>query len=176
MSNKKKPGIGGREIAAAYKLLVVQERLKGTPIEDVAAAFGVSGAAVQKWTAQVRKHGPGALESKRGGKAGFRATKPSPVRDKVIELKQKHETWGTRRICDVLAWFEALGVSEQQVRGLLHEVGLIESQPPAPQREHGPRRFERATSNQLWQSDIFTFRLRRAERLYVCVFMNSGSR
>lgn len=175
---KRKPGAGtgGREIAAAYKLLVVQERLKGTPVEDVGSAFGVSGAAVQKWTAQVREHGPSALESKRSGKAGDRATKPSPVRDKVVELKREHETWGTRRIRHVLARFEAIGVSEPQVRRILHEAGLIESPPPPREREHGPRRFERATSNQLWQSDIFTFRLRRAERLYVCVFMDDHSR
>ena len=178
MSKRKRRGPGGREIAPAYKLLVVQERMKGTPQEDVAAAFGVSAAAVQKWTTQFRKHGPSALDSKRGkaGKTGLRPLKTGPVREKVIELKEQHETWGTRRIRDVLARFEALGVSEQQVRRILHEAGMIESPPPAPDREHGPRRFERATSNQLWQSDIFTFRLRRAERLYVCVFMDDHSR
>jgi len=35
-----------------------------------------------------------------------------------------------------------------------------------------PRRFERA-GDQLWQSDIFTFLLRRHERVYVCAFMRS---
>lgn len=178
MSKKKKRGPGGREIAPAYKLLVVQERMKGTPEAEVAAAFGVSAAAVQKWTSAFRKHGPAALESKRSkrGKPGLRPLKSGPVRDKVIELKQEHEQWGTRRIRDVLARFEAIGVSEPQVRRILHEAGLIESRTPAPAREHGPRRFERATPNQLWQSDIFTFRLRRAERLYACVFMDDHSR
>ena len=76
----------------------------------------------------------------------------------------------------MMARFEALGVSEAQVRRILHEAGMIETPTPASEREHGPRRFERATSNQLWQSDIFTFRLRRAERLYVCVFMDDHSR
>jgi transposase InsO family protein len=178
MTRKKKTSGGGRELAAAYKLLVVQERMKGTPEKDVAAAFGVSTAAVAKWTNAFRRHGPSALESKRSkaGKTGLRPLRPSPVRDKVVELKKDNEQWGTRRIRDVLARFEALGVSEQQVRRILHDEGLITAPPPSVEREHPPRRFERATPNQLWQSDIFTFRLRRAERLYVCVFMDDHSR
>jgi len=179
MTKKKKPGPGGREVATAYKLLVVQERMKGTPEKDVAAAFGVSAAAVQKWTTAFRRQGPSALDSKRstrGGKPGLRPLKSSVKREQVVALKKEHETWGTRRIRDVLARFEALGVSEQSVRRILHEEGLIEPPAAAKPREHAPRRFERATPNQLWQSDIFTFRLRRAERLYVCVFMDDHSR
>ncbi len=179
MPKKKKPGVGGREVAEAYKLLVVQERMRGTPEKEVAAAFGVSTAAVQKWTTAFRRHGPAALASKRsnrGGKKGLRPLKSTVVEQQVVALKQEHETWGTRRISDVLARFSSLGVSEHQVRRILHEVGLIESPPPAKAREHAPRRFERAAPNQLWQSDIFTFLLRRSERLYVCVFMDDHSR
>jgi transposase InsO family protein len=177
MAKKKKGRGGGREVATAYKLLVVQERMKGSSMEDVAAAFGVSVAAVQKWTNAFRRHGPSALESKRGrsGKVGLRKLR-GVKEEQVVALKKKNETWGTRRISDVLARFEGLGVSETQVRRILHEAGMIESPPEPKEREHGPRRFERATPNQLWQSDIFTFRLRRAERLYVCVFMDDHSR
>jgi transposase InsO family protein len=175
MANTKRQGRGGREIAVEYKLLVVQQRMKGAPVDEVARAFGVSAPAVQKWTAQFRKGGPEALVSKRSRPRAKRA--PNPViKNEVVALKRAHEPWGTRRIRDVLARFEAIGVSEQQVRKILHEEGLIETPQPAPAREHGPRRFERATPNQLWQSDIFTFRLRRAERLYVCVFMDDHSR
>lgn len=178
MSKKSKQGRGGREIGTEYKLLVVRERLKGTPEKDVAAAFGVSAAAVAKWTSAFRRHGPSALESKRGkpGRTGLRPLKTSAVREQVVELRREHEDWGSRRIRDVLARFAALGISEQQVRRILHDEGLIKERVDKPEREHPPRRFERATPNQLWQSDIFTFRLRRAERLYVCVFMDDHSR
>ena len=106
MPKKKKPGVGGREVAEAYKLLVVQERMRGTPEKEVAAAFGVSTAAVQKWTTAFRRHGPAALASKRsnrGGKKGLRPLKSTVVEQQVVALKQEHETWGTRRISDVLA-------------------------------------------------------------------------
>src|SRR5438132_6103133 len=175
MANKKNKGTGGREITTEYKLLVVQARLKGATVEDTAKAFGVSGAAVQKWTKAFRERGPDALVSKRGQHRVKMKPKHS-AREQVVALKREHDNWGTRRIRDVLVRFSALGVSEQQVRAILHEEGLIESPVVRPEREHPPRRFERAAPNQLWQSDIFTFRLRRAERLYVCVFMDDHSR
>jgi hypothetical protein len=50
----------------------------------------------------------------------------------VVALKREHEPWGTRRIRDVLARFEALGVSEQQVQQILHAEGLIETPTRAP--------------------------------------------
>ena len=36
--------------------------------------------------------------------------------------------------------------------------------------------FERAEPNQLWQSDLFTFLLRRHERIYVAAFLDDHSR
>ncbi len=91
-------------------------------------------------------------------------------------LREQHPEYGTRRIRDVLARFEGLGVSETQVRAILHDTGLLETREPTAAREHGPRRFERAAPNQMWQSDIFTFLLRRHERLYLTAFMDDHSR
>jgi transposase InsO family protein len=176
---KPKKARQGPELPAEYKLAAVQERLRGTKEAEVAKAFGVKPPTVGKWLKLFRDKGVAGLKSRR---AEVNALKRKPSvgsevkREQVVALKREHETWGTRRISDVLARFEGLGVSEQQVRRILHEAGLIESPPPAREREHPPRRFERATPNQLWQSDIFTFRLRRAERLYVCVFMDDHSR
>ena len=174
---KPKKARSGAELPTEYKLAAVQERMRGTREEDVASAFGVSKVTVTKWVAAFRKRGVKGLESKRAETNRSRWKKETPFKKKqVIALKKEHETWGTRRIRDVLARFEALGVSEHEVRKILHAEGLIQSPAPKAEREHPPRRFERATPNQLWQSDIFTFRLRRAERLYVCVFMDDHSR
>jgi transposase InsO family protein len=176
MANKKQGKRGRpRDIPADYKLLVVQERLRGTDQNDVAKAFGVSAAAVAKWTTAFRKHGLSALQNKRRGPRE-KKTAATFTHERVVTLKQENAEWGTRRIRDVLARFEALGISENEVRRILHEEGLITSPAPASEREHLPRRFERATPNQLWQSDIFTFLQRRQERLYLCVFMDDHSR
>ncbi len=52
-----------------------------------------------------------------------------------------------------------LKASSETVRRTLHRENLIQS-PPKPRRNlvH-PRFFERATPHQMWQTDIFTFRL-----------------
>ena len=176
MAKANKPRTG-RELPTTYKLAAVQERLRGTREEDVAKAFGVSAAAVAKWMKRFKEAGPAGLESRRAVTNAARRKAANPVKhEQVVALKREHEDWGSRRISDILARFEALGVSEQQVRRILHDEGLVETPKLAKPREHEPRRFERATPNQLWQSDIFTFRLRRAERLYVCVFMDDHSR
>ncbi len=62
------------------------------------------------------------------------------------------------------------------MRRILPEEGLLEERPVEEPRAKPPRRFERAEPNQLWQSDIFTFELRRNQRLYVAAFMDDHSR
>ena len=66
-------------------------------------------------------------------------------RQAVVEQRKEHPEWGTRRIRDVLARFEGLGVSETEVRRILHEEGLIaETNARTRRASHPPRRFERA--------------------------------
>jgi hypothetical protein len=60
---------------------------------------------------------------------------------------------------------------------VLREAGyeLVE-QPTRPHPDH-VRSFERATPNQLWQSDLFTFMLKRQNRrVYLVAFMDDHSR
>ncbi|HTD62222.1 MAG TPA: helix-turn-helix domain-containing protein, partial [Gemmatimonadaceae bacterium] len=124
---------------------------------------------MQKWVSLYEQGGEDALvpPERPGPKPYGRVYGARVKRDAVVEQRREHPEWGTRRIRDVLARFSALGVSETEVRRILHEEGLIAETPSAaPAREHGPRRFERAAPNQMWQSDIFTFLLRRHERLY----------
>lgn len=164
------------------RVRIVREVLRGTHQADVAAAFGLSVAAVQKYMKLYRSGGLDALRpTPRGGAApGKRtasdASRSDARREAVVEARREHPEWGTRRIRDVLARFEGLGVPESVVRRILHEEGLIDERTPSPARSHPVRRFERAAPNQLWQSDIFTFLLRRHERLYVAAFMDDHSR
>ena len=53
-----------------------------------------------------------------------------------------------------------LSASPETVRKTLHDKSLIKSPPRKRQRNiTRPRFFERSTPNQMWQTDIFTFRL-----------------
>jgi hypothetical protein len=54
-------------------------------------------------------------------------------------------------------------------------VAREKAKPKAKPKRHEVR-FERAEPNQLWQSDLFTFLLRRHERIYVAAFLDDHSR
>ncbi|HET9554000.1 MAG TPA: IS481 family transposase [Anaeromyxobacteraceae bacterium] len=158
------------------RLRVVREIVdEGVPIAEVARVFGLGVTTIGDWVRRYRERGldglvPGPLVRPAVPKA------PDPRREAVTALKEEHPEFGTRRIADVLRRFSALGVAESTVRRILHEEGLLEAREPTPAREHPERRFERAQPNELWQSDIFTFLLRRHERLYLAAFMDDHSR
>jgi transposase InsO family protein len=92
-------------------------------------------------------------------------------------LKQAHPDWGCERISDMLTRGPALPASPNAVARVLREAGyeLVE-QPTRPHPDH-VRRFERAAPNQLWQTDLFTFVLKRQNRrVYLVAFMDDHSR
>jgi transposase len=158
--------------------VVEQVVLGGATASGIARAFGLSQTTVSDWVKRYRERGIAGLVAKPRQVPTPRAkTTQQEVRHAaVVEQRRAHPEHGTRRIRDVLGRFSALGVSETEVRRILHEEGLIDSPVPRIERERLPRRFERAEPNQLWQSDIFTFLLRRHERIYVAAFMDDCSR
>lgn len=154
---------------------------RGVSKTAVSQTLGIPVTTVAEWARRYRKYGTDirrwAEEGNRAPQAREARPREDPRRAAVIESRREHPEHGTRRIRDLLARFEGLGVSETTVRRILHEEGLLESV-PAKVAKPGPpeHRFERAEPNQLWQSDIFTFLLRRHQRLYVTAFMDDCSR
>jgi transposase InsO family protein len=145
-------------------------------------SFGIPVTTLMDWSQRYRKEGADALRGSSPGREPVKriaavGKENEARRQAVVRAKREHPEQGTRRIRDVLARFEGLGVSETTVRKVLHEEGLLEAraEPVAKPRPEEPR-FERAEPNQLWQSDIFTFLLRRHERLYVTAFLDDYSR
>jgi transposase InsO family protein len=118
---------------------------------------GVSGETVGRWVRNYRRDGEAGLSTKPRGK-GRRL--PSPVRQKIVELKRSNPLFGIKRISQVLKRAFFLSASPETVRKTLHDSSLIKSPPKKRQCNiTRPRFFERSTPNQLWQTDIFTFRL-----------------
>lgn len=146
---------------------------EGFTQETVAEELGISSAAVYKWTARYRLQGEEALKDHYHGKRASQL--PQPVRDKIIELKREEPTRGIKKISQLLRRVFFLPGSPETVRKTLSQEGLIES-PPKPRRNLvRPRFFERATPNQMWQTDIFTFRL-GGRYAYLIGFMDDYSR
>lgn len=174
--------VGGGKSRAPYPFEV---RLRGArevvegglSAKLVARSLGIPYTTVASWAQRYAAMGiQGLLVSPRG--PAPRATDAAdPKSEAVIALREEHPEYGSRRIQHVLARFAGLGVSATEVRRILAEAGLARSAPaPKPDRARPPRRFERAEPNQLWQTDIFTFLLRRHERLYLAAFMDDHSR
>jgi transposase InsO family protein len=146
---------------------------EGFTMALVAQEMGVSLAAVDKWLQKYREHGEAGLKDQPLGPR--KAKLPQPVRDKIVELKKEDPTRGIKRISQLLKRVFFLKASSETVRQTLHKEELIES-PPKPRRNIvRPRFFERATPNQMWQSDIFTFRL-GGRYAYLIGFMDDYSR
>jgi transposase InsO family protein len=101
---------------------------------------------------------------------------PEPVREQIVALKQANLGWGVRRIAQVLRRWFLMQASPETVRRTLHKEELIAPVPRRPKRNPSkPRFFERATPNQMWQSDIFCFRL-GGNNAYLIAFMDDYSR
>jgi transposase InsO family protein len=139
----------------------------------VAEEMGVSLAAINKWVRLYRGHGE---EGLKGPGRGVRAKQlPEPIRKKILELKKEEPSRGIKRISQLLKRVFFLPASSETVRKTLKEQGLLKT-PPKPRRNLvRPRFFERATPNQMWQTDIFTFRL-GGRYAYLIGFMDDYSR
>jgi len=136
--------------------------------------LGVSKSILGLWLQQYRL----------GGEAGLAPTPPraraarlpAPITAKILELKRAHPGFGIRRISQLLRRWFILPASPETVRRHLQAAELMpESSPPKKRNLTRPRFFERATPNQMWQSDIFTFRL-GGRYAYVIAFLDDYSR
>jgi transposase InsO family protein len=148
----------------------------GASYADVGRLLGVGRTTVKNWVERYQAEGDQGLERRPAG-APSRPKKTGPLEEAVTTIRREHPEYGTRRIRDILERFAGLGLSEGTIRRILHEEGLIpETRERREKQQPEPVRFERAAPNQLWQSDIFTFLLRRQERVYVTAFLDDHSR
>jgi transposase InsO family protein len=102
---------------------------------------------------------------------------PDLTRRTILMLKQANPNWGCQRISDMLARGPALPASASAVAQVLHEAGYELQEGSSRPHPDKVRHFERAAPNQLWQTDLFTFILKRQNRrVYLVAFMDDHSR
>ena len=163
-----KPTRWGGPYSDEARLRAVQEIVdRGATMASVSRALGVPVSTLQIWVRAYREQGEAGIRE-RVRKLGRPYSKERAAkREAVVEVREAHPEYGTRRIRDVLARFEALGVSESVVRRVLHEEGLLaERPPPTEAREHPERRFERASQGTEFPSRL-ALRLALLEALLV---------
>jgi transposase InsO family protein len=166
-----------RSFSAAERLhlLDVWQR-SGLAATEFAALVGVNRYSLYTWKKKFETEGPAGLEDRpRGG--GPRQKLSDLTRRAILMIKKAHPEYGCERISYLLQRGPALAASPATVTKVLHEAGYVLSDEPTHKHREFVRRFERASPNQLWQTDLFTFVLKRQNtRVYLVAFMDDHSR
>jgi transposase InsO family protein len=150
----------GRRYGFEFKLRCVKLRLEeGLPVGLLCKEAGISKSAINHWVKAYEEQGEAGLRNP-GVFSKKEKKLPGPVREKIVEIRKQKPFFGVKRISHLLKRVFFLSASPETVRRTLTEESLIV---PAKKKHSSnitrPRFFERATPNQMWQGDIFTFRL-----------------
>jgi transposase InsO family protein len=162
-----------RSLSSKERLLILDAwKRSGLPARDFAGLAGISVHSLYAW----KRLGPdGLIDRPRGAPRGSRLAEAT--KRVILMMKESHPDWGSERISDVLARDPALSASASAVLSFLKESGYETVSEPSRVHEPVVRRFERASSNALWQTDLFTFILKRQNRrVYLVGFMDDHSR
>jgi transposase InsO family protein len=158
-----------------FRIKVARLRLEdGHPVQLIAEQFGISNYSVRRWSSQYQLYGEQGLVDKPKTATGSKL--PAAVSQSIVDLKKENPGFGARRIKDILKRFFLVRTSASTVQRTLREQGL--SQPEKRKRAKNPgkpRFFERARPNQMWQSDIMTFRL-AGKNAYLIGYIDDYSR
>jgi len=158
-------------------LLLDTWQRSGLPAGDFAELVMVSKHTLYKWKKLFEKFGPeGLMDQPKGTRKGSRLTEVT--KRAILMMKKAHPEWGVERIADMLMRGPGMSASPSAISKLLKESGYeVVHRPTKPNRPPRVRKFERAKPNQLWQTDLFTFLLKRQNRrLYLVAFMDDNSR
>lgn len=172
-----KPQLPRAPLTAEQKLLLLDTwQRSGLPARDFSALVGVSRHTLYSWKQKFEKYGPGGLEPQpRGTRQGSRL--PELTKRAILMMKEAHPDWGCQRISDMLNRGPALPASAGAVAKVLHAAGYEMEERPTRRNPDRVRSFERARANQLWQTDLFSFVLKRQNRrVYLVGFMDDHSR
>jgi transposase InsO family protein len=166
----------GKRYGLEFKLRCVKLRLEeGIPVALLSEEVGASKDVIRRWAKAYQERGEAGLRN-RIVSAGSRRKLPGPVREKIVEIKKREPLFGVKRISHLLKRAFFLSASPETVRRTLRAESLIVPSKKKPQHNiTRPRFFERSTPNQLWQADIFTFRL-GGRYAYLIGFIDDYSR
>jgi len=174
--NRGKENRYGKRYGFEFKLRCVKLRLEeGIPVVLLSKEVGASKDVIRRWANAYQERGEAGLRN-RIVSEGSRRKLPGSVREKIVEIKKREPLFGVKRISHLLKRAFFLSASPETVRRTLRAESLIV--PSKKKHQYNPSRprfFERTTPNQMWQSDIFTFRL-GGRYAYLIGFIDDYSR
>ena len=164
-------------LSPSQKILLLDTwKRSGLPARDFGALVGVSPQTLYAWKRAFERDGPAGLMPKsKGPRRGSRISEIT--KRAILMMKEANPEWGCQRISDMLVRGPALAASPNAVARVLREAGYEAHSEPTRPHPDKVRRFERASPNQLWQTDLFTFVLKRQNRrVHLVAFMDDHSR
>ena len=148
----------------------------GLPAKDFSALVGLSPHTLYKWDGAFEKDGPaGLMDKPKGPERGSQL--PEITKRMILMLKKSNPESGCQMISDLLARGPGVPASATAVARVLKEAGYEYDEVPTTPHPDKQRRFERERPNMMWQTDIFTFTLKRQNRrVHLVAFMDDYSR
>ena len=181
---KRVPHLVKKDTASRKNSFTPEQRLlildswtrSGLPAKKYAPLVGVSYQTLAKWKWSFEQHGPeGLLDKQRGVAKGSKLSEAT--KRAILMMKETNPEYGIQRISDMLYRGLAVSVSPGAISNFLKENGYELEGVPTHRHPDKPRRFERSKPNQLWQTDLFTFILKRQNRrVHLVAFMDDHSR
>jgi transposase InsO family protein len=166
-----------KDLTPEGRLLILDTwNRSGLPAGDFSSLVGVSKHTLYAWKRRFDLEGPaGLLDRPKGPGKGSKL--PDLTRRTILLLKQQNPEWGCERISALLVRGPALPASPGAVARVLKDEGYVCQEEPTRPHPDKPREFERAGPNDLWQTDLFTFVLKRQNRrVHLVGFLDDHSR
>ena len=159
-----------------YKIKAVRLYLEENyTAQFIAEQLGVGLSTISTWAKQYRTLGEDGLKS---DKPNEKAPQSNPViQNEILKVKTNHSLFGSQKITDFLRRIKFIRTNPETVRQTLIKEGLNtpRGRKSSKRNPEKPRFFERSTPNQLWQSDIMSFRL-GGQVAYLIGFIDDYSR
>ncbi len=148
-------------------LLYVEHRKEPN---EICSILDISLSTFWRWIRAYRKHGPSALELNSPGPSPGKNSISEKLENEILDLKQKHPSWGARRI----KYQYDLPCHWRTVHRVIKHHGMLVRIKPKPQPPS--KRFQRKHVDSMWQGDSFQFRISSVGRVYVTGFTDDHSR
>ena len=141
----------------------------GKEAVDICEMYNISIRTFRRWTSAYKTSGIRGLQLKKPGPDGSTSSISRNLEQKIVRLKQKHPSWGARRI----KYQYDISCHWRTVHRVIKRRQMLVRIKPKPQPS---RRFQRSHVDSMWQGDTFHFRISGTGRVYVTGFTDDRSR
>jgi transposase InsO family protein len=148
-------------------VLLCTEEIKST--KEVCGMYDISERTLRRWKGLYRVKGVEGLKPKKPGPKKANHAISNFLEERIIRLKQKHHSWGARRI----KYQYNLPCHWLTVHKVIKRKGLLIRIKAKPQPS---KRFQRKHVDSMWQGDTFQFRIKGVGKVYLTGFTDDCSR